>query len=64
MIVMNTYEKMPIQVGLSYLQDAVSTNWGVLVAGSTIAILPTIIVFLVFQKYFIKTMVNTGLGGQ
>jgi len=64
MIVMNTYEKMPIQVGLSYLQDAVSTNWGELVAGSTIAILPTIIVFLAFQKYFIKTIVNTGLGGQ
>lgn len=64
MIVMNTYEKMPIQVGLSYLQDAVTTNWGVLVAGSTIAIIPTIIVFIAFQKYFIKTIVNTGLGGQ
>ena len=64
MIVMSTYEKMPIQVGLSYLQDAVSTNWGELVAGSTIAIIPTILVFLIFQKYFIKTIVNTGLGGQ
>lgn len=64
MIVMNTYEKLPIQVGLSYLQQAISTNWGVVVAGSTIAIIPTIVVFLVFQKFFIKTIVNTGLGGQ
>lgn len=64
MIVMNTYEKMPIQVGLSYLQDAVTTNWGIMLAGSTIAILPTIIVFLIFQKYFINTMISTGLGGQ
>ena len=64
MIVMQTYEKMPIQVGLAYLKSAVSTNMGELLAGSTVAIIPTIIVFLVFQKYFIKTIVNTGLGGQ
>ena len=61
MIVMQTYEKMPIQVGLAYLKSAVSTNMGELLA---VAIIPTIIVFLVFQKYFIKTIVNTGLGGQ
>jgi multiple sugar transport system permease protein len=64
MIVMNSYEKMPIQVGLSYLKVAASTNRGELLAGSVIAIIPTIIVFLSFQKYFIKTVVNTGLGGQ
>ncbi|NSW89195.1 MAG: carbohydrate ABC transporter permease [Firmicutes bacterium] len=64
MIVMNTYEKMPIQVGLQYLKGSVNTNWGIVLAGSTIAILPTIIIFLVFQKYFIRTVVNTGLGGQ
>lgn len=64
LIVMNTYEKMPIQVGLRYLKGAVNTNWGVLLAGSVIAIIPTIVIFLAFQKYFIKTVVNTGMGGQ
>lgn len=64
MVVMNTYEKMPVQVGLSYLENAVSTNWGQVLAGSTIVIIPTLIVFIVFQKYFIRTLVNTGMGGQ
>ena len=63
LIVMNDYKKMPIQVGLSYFRGMTS-NWGELLAGTTLALVPIIVVFLIFQKYFIKSVVTTGFGGQ
>lgn len=64
MVIINSYEKMPIQVGLTYLKGVVNTNWGELLAGTTIAIIPIIVIFLIFQKFFVRTVVNTGLGAQ
>lgn len=63
LIIMNDYNKMPIQVGLSFFKG-VTTNWGELLAGTTLALIPILVVFLAFQKYFIKSVVNTGFGGQ
>ncbi|MHC1750139.1 MAG: carbohydrate ABC transporter permease [Cellulosilyticaceae bacterium] len=62
MIVINSYEKMTITVGLQYYKGVVN-NWCELLAGTTIAIIPVIVVFLIFQKYFIKSTVNSGFGG-
>lgn len=61
-IVINDYLMMPIQVGVSYFKTNVS-DWGVLMAATSMAIVPLIIVFGVFQKYFIKSMLTSGLGG-
>lgn len=61
-IVMNTYSKMTITVGLQYFKMA-ANNWGELLAGTTVALIPMIIVFLVFQKFFIHSTVNSGFGG-
>lgn len=62
-IVMNTYEKMTITVGLKYFQGVVS-NWGELLAGTTVALIPVLVVFLIFQKYFIQTSLDSGFGGK
>jgi multiple sugar transport system permease protein len=64
LIIINDVKKMPIQVGLSYFKGVVSSNWGILLAGTTMAIIPVILVFLVFQKYFVKGMVTSGFGGK
>ncbi|KUO74212.1 MAG: hypothetical protein APF77_08610 [Clostridia bacterium BRH_c25] len=64
LIVINDVNKMPVQVGLSYFRGVASTNWGVLLAGTTISIVPVIIVFLLFQKYFVKGMLTSGFGGK
>lgn len=61
-IVLDTYEKMTITVGLKYLSEFTS-NWGELMAGSTISILPMIIVYVTFQKYFISSNISSGFGG-
>lgn len=63
MIAINSYDKMTITVGLQYFKGVVS-NWSELLAGTSLAIIPMLIVFLAFQKYFINSTVNSGFGGQ
>ncbi len=43
----------PVTAGLSTLQGQFVTNWPLIVAGSLIATLPTLIVFVALQRYFI-----------
>lgn len=62
LIVMNDYKMMPIQVGLSYLQG-MTDHCGEILAGATLAILPIVIIFLVFQKYIMNSTVTSGFGG-
>lgn len=50
-----------IPTGLLAFQGAVSTNWGVMMAGLTISSLPIIILFLFTQKYFISGLFEGGV---
>ena len=43
----------PVTAGLSTLQGQFVTNWPLIVAGSLIATVPTLLVFLFLQRYFI-----------
>jgi multiple sugar transport system permease protein len=43
----------PVTAGLSTLQGQFVTNWPLIVAGALIATLPTLVVFLALQRYFI-----------
>ncbi len=52
-----------IPTGLLAFRGAVSTNWGVMMAGLTISALPIILLFLFTQKYFIKGLADGGLKG-
>lgn len=49
-ILTNSSEMYTLPVGLALLQDPRSSDWPVTMAGSTIAALPVIIFFLIFQK--------------
>lgn len=62
MLVINDYDKMTVTVGLQYFKGSVS-NQAEILAGTVIAIIPIIIVFIAFQKYFINSTVNSGFGG-
>ena len=52
-----------IQLGLAELNFTYSTLWPEILAGSLIAIAPVLIVFLVFQRYFIAGVVASGIKG-
>lgn len=54
LIIANNPRLMPLAVLLQWLQGLYTTDWPLLMAGSVIAILPIIVVFIFNQKYFIK----------
>ena len=54
LIVLMGTDKLTISVGIATMQGENSTDFGFLMAGSALASVPIIIVFLIFQKYFTK----------
>ncbi|CAM4007648.1 carbohydrate ABC transporter permease [Paenibacillus alkaliterrae] len=60
LIVNTSPDKMVLSAGLASLQGEHSTNYTILMAGSMMAIIPMIIIFLVFQRSFIEGIALTG----
>lgn len=54
LIVLNSPEKMTLPIGLRYFMGLHQTEWSLLMAGSMMALLPIIIVFLFNQRFFVK----------
>jgi multiple sugar transport system permease protein len=52
-----------VQLGLASLNFQYSTLWPQICAGSIIAILPILAIFLVFQRYFVSGVVSAGVKG-
>lgn len=51
-----------VQIGVKMLIDAESANnWGIIMAGTMIAVLPTLLVFFLLQNLFVKSLVGSGL---
>ncbi len=61
LIYINSTEKMPISLGLRLFQTQFGGEWAMMMAASTIMMLPLIIMFILFQRYFIQGIVLTGL---
>jgi len=56
-------EQMTVSVGLSMFAGYRSPNWPAITAASTLSILPTVVLFVLFQRYFVKGIVLTGMKG-
>ncbi|MGG7451518.1 carbohydrate ABC transporter permease [Plantibacter auratus] len=50
-----------IQVGLAVFQQLDGTQWQYLMAGTTMATIPMVLLFLFCQKYFIQGFTNAGI---
>jgi multiple sugar transport system permease protein len=64
LVVTSSTEMSTLTVGLNTLQGQYNTAWTLLMAGSVLALLPVLIVFLLAQRYFIKGITMTGIGGR
>ena len=64
LVVTNSTEMSTLTVGLRTLQGQYNTAWTLLMAGSVIALVPVLLVFVFAQRYFIKGIAMTGLGGR
>lgn len=61
LIVTNRIEIRTLQYGLAMFKEEGGLNWGQLMAGTTIATIPILILFFIAQKQFIKGITLTGL---
>lgn len=61
LIVLNTDKNYTLTVGLSTLQDQQLMDYGLLMAGATVAAVPMVLVFLLFSRFMLKGMRAGGI---
>ena len=64
LIVTNAPEMRTLPVGLSSFQGQFKVEWNLLMAGSVIAMLPVLIVYMLGQRWFIRGIALSGMGGR
>jgi len=63
LIYLKDASRFTLALGLQQFQGTYQTEWGLLMAASTVVILPCVIVFLIGQKSFIQGIALTGMKG-
>ncbi|CAM4295159.1 carbohydrate ABC transporter permease [Paenibacillus alkaliterrae] len=63
LIVLRTNEQLTIPIGLATLLTPYGNNFDMLISGAVMAIIPILMVFLFFQRYFIEGMTAGGVKG-
>lgn len=63
LIFINSPEKMTITLGLKTFVSEYNVEFGKIMAGTTLAVLPVIIVFFIAQRYFIEGLALSGIKG-
>lgn len=61
LIVTNDERLRVIQVGLSYFSSEAGTEWGPLMAASTMTIVPLVVIYLLAQRQFVESQTMTGM---
>jgi multiple sugar transport system permease protein len=54
LILVSKQELLPVTAGLATLRGQYTTNWPVITAGALLSTIPTLIVFVFLQRYFIQ----------
>ena len=63
LIYLQSIDKRTLAIGLAMFSNMYGTQWNLLMAAATIGIMPILIVFFAFQRYFEKGLVMSGLKG-
>lgn len=63
LIVAQSAEMRTLPVGISFFSNEVTTAWHLIMTASTGAIIPVVVVFLIFQKHIIQGVQLSGLKG-
>jgi len=64
LIIISSPEKKVITQGVVDLQSLYAARVDLIMAGSTLAVLPTLLIFLLAQRYFIEGVATAGLAGR
>ena len=63
LIAVTSTNQMTLPLGLAYFQNAHSTQWTLLMAGNVMSLAPMMLIFVVAQRYFVRSVASTGLAG-
>lgn len=63
LIVVQTNEMWTIQLLIAAMKQAEVTDWGVVMAVVTMSVVPTVAIYIVLQRYFVKGIAMSGLKG-
>ncbi len=63
LIVTNSADLFTIPVGFAAFSGEFTTDWELIMTGATVATLPTLLVFIIFQKFIIRGVMLAGLKG-
>ncbi|CAN5766935.1 carbohydrate ABC transporter permease [soil metagenome] len=64
LVVTNSEDMRTIPVGLNAFQGQFGVRWELLMAAAVVAMLPVLVVYMFAQKWFIKGITVTGMGGR
>jgi len=62
-IVTYTEDMYTLPLGMASLRKELLTDWPLLMAGTILISLPTLVIFIVFQRYFVQGVASSGLKG-
>ncbi|KAA8998086.1 carbohydrate ABC transporter permease [Affinibrenneria salicis] len=63
LIVNTTAEKLTLPVGLASLSSRAGVEYPLLMAGALMAVIPMLMLFILFQRYFIQGIASAGVKG-
>lgn len=63
MVLTNSDVNRTVQLGLTMFRNETVVQWNYLMAATLLVILPLVIVFLLFQKYYVGGIINSGVKG-
>jgi multiple sugar transport system permease protein len=63
LIVVDSQNEMTLPLGLQTFQTAHNTQWPLLMAANVMTLIPMLLVFFFAQRYFVRSVASTGLGG-
>ena len=61
LVMTNTPEMRPLQVGLAVFNQESGTDWELLMSASTFSILPLLVIFFIAQRQFIEGITRSGM---
>lgn len=61
--IINDPEKRTLPIAIALFQGQHTTSWGLVFAASAIAVVPVVVVFLLFQRHFISGLASGGVKG-
>jgi multiple sugar transport system permease protein len=64
LIIINDTDKMTVPLGLDLFLGQQGQRWELLMAAATISMVPTVILVLALQKYLVRGIALSGLGGR